>query len=222
MSLYRAYFVPGKVDPFGLATEQEYESCVDNCLHEFLIRNPEIYFNNPQGVLAACQKSCRKRFPHPPNPLRTLGGLLALLNFNSIGGACGSSNWNITPKIIDIDKAGLGGIIKMFIPLPPAIVGNSARKCAQGYKCCELMNVTTNLNITVELVIKDLDIGAPLGYKPDVGVTIGIVGKINASVGVCVKENCKCPPKLEDRVINIKHSIDLGTIDAGVLDGLLN
>ena len=76
MSLYRAYFVPNYVDPTG----RSYQECVDSCVHEFLIRNPEIYYQNPQGVLAACRQSCRRKNPptFPPNvgPGGTVGPYL--------------------------------------------------------------------------------------------------------------------------------------------------
>ena len=72
MNLYRAYFVPNRMDPRGLET---FEECVENCVHEVLIFHTETYVEDPGKVIAACKKWCRGRptTPKPTEPTKPTG-----------------------------------------------------------------------------------------------------------------------------------------------------
>lgn len=49
-------------------------------------------------------------------------------------------------------------------------------------------------------------------WKPDVGVTIAATGTVTVTVGVCVRNSCKCPVAVPMINKKIDQTVDIGEI----------
>ena len=123
-SLYRGYFSPGSVDPWGLVNLKDMHNkcvrdCEDLCIEQYSWWNPSRY-----SCVGACGASCAGY------DLSTIEG--------AIGGLCHYvNNWPECYKDGLNCICGVGGSILDFIPLPP---GWSA--AAGGVDCgCEFVSL---------------------------------------------------------------------------------
>ena len=133
-----------------------------------------------------------------------VSGLMGQLG-NITGGPCGSFDWNFNAK-------GWVSWVGFWKNVASAKRGITPfANCPAGSRCCPIIDQQFWITGTVKGTIKNVRIQG-WWLQPDVSFSFTFNANEHLIIGICIKNNCPCPPTIVSNVVKNLGIIDLGTI----------
>jgi len=162
-----------------------------------------------------------------PYGLESAGGVLGTVLSLIPPKPCGSASLTVNASAEGpvVDDSWLASDARILIEANKEIAKrlpwtkNASSTCPQGKKCCHLLKSSVKLTILFRVKYKAT---VPVIGNVTATVNIRALSQSKLQVGVCIKNNCPCPPSLPD--VNVDQFIDQSdnVIDGNALEDFIN